>query len=91
MNDMSEAPQENPLWARKGETVTCVKGHPICDIAHDLKFGIPRSSAHFTNWKQPEPDKADQVATLRCSLCRGVWIRGNTRDGYQFHFSDGWR
>ncbi len=88
MNDQSEAPR---FWARKGETVTCVKGHPICDISRDLPFGIPRDGAHFTNWKQPEPEKSDAVATLRCSMCRGIWIRGNKHDGYQFHFADGWR
>ena len=28
MNDASDAPR---LWARKGETITCINGHPISD------------------------------------------------------------
>lgn len=88
MNDQSDAPK---LWAAAGESVTCIKGHPICDIAHDLFVGDGRSGADFTNWQQPEPDKSESVATLRCQQCRGVWVRGNPREGFQFHFADGWR
>ena len=33
MNDMSDAPK---LWASKGETVTCIMGHAICDMARDI-------------------------------------------------------
>jgi hypothetical protein len=94
MNDHSDAPK---LWAAKGESVTCLKGHPICDIAHDLYVGDGRAAGDFCNWRQPEPDVSAQVATLRCAQCRSVWIRGNPREGYQFHFGNdphpqkGWR
>lgn len=88
MNDQSESTQ---FWARKGETVCCVKGHAICDIAHDIMVGDSRSSADFTNWKQPEPDKSTNVADIRCATCRGAWINGNKTDGYRFHFAEGWR
>lgn len=88
MNDQSEAPR---LWAHKGETITCISGHPICDLARDIYTCEGRASADFTDWKQPEPARDLSVADIRCTDCKGVWIRGNARDGYQFHFSDGWR
>ena len=88
MNDQSEAPRR---WAAKGETITCINNHPIVDIAQDIYVGMQRSAEHFTNWRQPEPDKSVSVAEIRCAQCKGVWIRGNTRAGYQFHFSGGWR
>jgi len=92
MNDRLGAPK---LWARKGESVTCINGHPICDIAHDIYSGDARGKSDFTNWHQPEPGISESVAGLRCKVCRGAWIRGNPRDGYQFHFGtnpkDGWR
>lgn len=91
MNDMSEAPKQKPLWARKGEVVTCVKGHPICIIARDIYVGDPRQSDHFENWKDPEPSRDANVAEITCKRCRGRWLRGNPREGYAFHFRDGWR
>ena len=87
MNDMSD----DRIWARKGETVTCIKGHPICDISRDLFYGEPRHASQFVNWRQPEPEITQSVSEIRCKECRGIWIRGNTRDGYQFHFAEGWR
>jgi len=90
--DGGETPK---LWARQGESVTCIKGHAICDMARDVYVGDGRAAEDFTNWRQPEPDKSQSVAELRCAQCRGVWIRGNPRDGYQFHFGsdpkEGWR
>ena len=90
MNDQSEAPK---LWAKAGESVTCIKGHPICDISRDIyvRDGKGRQGSDFTNWQQPEPDTSVPVAKIRCTQCRGVWVRGNPRDGFQFHFADGWR
>jgi hypothetical protein len=82
---------EPKIWARKGEQVVCIKGHPICAIAHDIHVGDPRSGTNFTDWVQPEPDKATSVAEIRCAICRSVWIRGSRPSGYQFHFADGWR
>ncbi len=83
MNDQSESPK---LWAIKGEKVTCINGHDICEIAHDIPVGAPRAGTDFTDWVQPEPDHSTSVAEIRCNKCRGVWIRGSTSDGYQFHF-----
>ena len=86
---------EQSLWAKKGEVVTCINGHAVCEVACDLHVGLPRTGDHFTNWSQSMPDKKDSIATIRCAVCRGVWIRGNSRDGYQFHFgcnsTEGWR
>lgn len=85
------------IWANKGEAVTCVNGHNVCEIARDIYVGDPRSGEDFTNWFQPEPDKETSVAEIRCKECRGVWIRGTVRGGYQLHFgnlpdpSEGWR
>ena len=83
MNDQSEAPK---IWAHKGEAVTCVNGHAIVDIARNIYVDDPRSGTDFTNWRQPEPSRATPVGELRCVKCRGVWIRGNTKAGYSFHF-----
>lgn len=92
MSDMSDAPK---LWASKGETATCIHGHAICDMARDIYVGDPRQGTDFVNWRQPEPDRSESVAELRCDVCRGIWIRGNSRDGYQLHFGlnpkEGWR
>lgn len=92
--DMQE-PEEHRIWANKGEAVTCINGHAICDIARNLYIGDPRSGDDFTNWRQPEPDKSTQVAEIRCAKCRGAWVRGNPQLGYQFHFGSekhgGWR
>lgn len=92
MNDQSEAPR---LWARAGETVTCLNGHPICDVAHDIADDERHSPAHYTNWRQPEPDRNTHVTAIRCAECRGVWVRfGKAASGqtvYQLHFQNGWR
>ena len=83
MNDQPDGPR---VWANQGEAVTCIKGHAICEMARTVYVGEPRSGEHFTNWRQPEPDRATPVPEIRCTVCRSVWIRGNTSDGYQFHF-----
>lgn len=83
MNDQSESPK---VWASQGEWVTCVNGHPICEIAHTIYVGHARSERDFCNWKQPEPDRKTSVAEIRCVKCKGVWVRGNNKEGYQFHF-----
>lgn len=75
------------LWARGGETVVCVNGHPICDIACDLYHGQARAAEHYVNWRQPAPDHSMRLAAIRCTECRGAWIRTNG----QVHFADGWR
>lgn len=86
---------EKTLWASKGEAVTCINGHAVCEIAHNLYAGDKRSAADFCNWRQPEPEKSKSVAEIRCVECRGVWVRGNLDAGYQFHFGtnpkEGWR
>ena len=92
---MNDAPNTPAIWARQGEVVTCINGHPICHIARDILVGEPRDGSHFTDWLQPEPDRSESVADISCRECRGVWVRGNIRDGYQFHFGnnprEGWR
>ena len=83
MNDQSDAPR---IWANKGEAITCINGHAICECARNIYVGEPRSGEHFTNWRQPEPDRRIAVSDIRCAACQGVWIRGTKSDGYQFHF-----
>ena len=94
MNDQFEAPKPE-LWARAGETVACINAHPICDIARDIVSDEAHSPAHFTNWRQPEPHKDTHITAIRCTECRGVWIRmGRAQSGasvYQLHFENGWR
>ena len=76
------------LWSAKGDTITCIHGHPICDIARDIYVGDGRTFDDFTNWRQPEP-KDIPYAQIRCTECRGVWVRA---DGWTFHFADDtWR
>lgn len=96
MNDMSDAPRPSQLWARKGETITCINDHPVCDTARDIASDEPHAPANFTNWRQPEPDVSTHITTIRCTECKGVWIRmGRSQVGnmvYQIHFlSGGWR
>ena len=88
---MLDGEDKSQLYARKGECITCINGHAICEFFRDVKRGDGRSAEDFTNWRQPEPDKSASVADIRCIECRGSWINGNARDGYQFHFSEGWR
>lgn len=92
MNDQSEAPR---LWARAGETVTCINGHDICDIARDIANDERHSPSQFANWRQPEPSTSTHITAIRCAECRGVWIRmGRAQSGhsvYQMHFEKGWR
>ena len=76
------------LWATKGEIVTCVLGHPICDVARDIHVGDGRSSGDFTNWHQPQPSPSTSLADIRCTICRAVWVRP---DGMTYHFENGWR
>jgi hypothetical protein len=87
MNDQSAVPQ---LWAKQGDVVTCINGHPICTIARDVFLDEPRGNV-FTDWQQPEPEKTQTVPSIRCAACRGVWIRQTGRNTYAFHFADGWR
>lgn len=89
MNDMSDPRRK--VWAHKGEAVVCINGHVICDVAQTLYYGQAHKGGNFTNWQQPQPDRKESVAEIRCNQCRGVWVRGNKRDGYQFHFANGWR
>lgn len=88
MNDQSDVPR---LWARQGDAVACLNGHAICHIARDIYAGEARADGDFDHWHQPEPDRKASVTAIRCAQCKSVWIRGNPRDGYQFHFQDGWR
>jgi hypothetical protein len=83
--------EHGELWASKGEVVTCINGHPICTISRDIYVGEGREDSDFENWKQDKPDRRTSVADIKCNRCRGVWLRGNKRDGYAFHFASGWR
>lgn len=88
---MLDAQPESELYAKKGEAVCCVNGHVICEIARDIHKGDARGPNDLTNWAQPEPDQSKSVADIKCIECRGVWVRGSNRGGYQFHFPEGWR
>jgi hypothetical protein len=84
-------PSEKRLWATKGESVVCLKGHPICDISRDIYVGEGRSAKDFTNWRQREPDRTTPVNTLRCWTCRSIWVRRDSKRNTFFHFAEGWR
>ena len=94
---MLDTQPEKPrkVWAHQGEAVTCIKGHAICTVARTIHYGDPRNGGDFVNWQQPEPDRSHSVADIVCTKCRGRWLRGNTKNGYQFHFGapphGGWR
>lgn len=88
---MTATDDEKELWAKQGETITCVNGHPICDIAHDIHVGDGRMSLDFTNWRIPEPQTTDSLEAIRCRECRGVWLRVDSNNNVLFHFAEGWR
>lgn len=75
------------VYARRGEWVTCEKGHPICEVQRSIKIG---DICDFDNdlglWQQPAP----LIGTMVMPRCRcGAEF---VRPGNVFHFCNGgWR
>jgi hypothetical protein len=86
---MQDMTPERRLYAAKGTPITCVRGHTVCHVSHDVYVGDPHGNI-FADWQQSPPDKKLSVHRIRCRLCRGAWIRGR-RPVYQLHFAEGWR
>jgi len=72
------------VYARKGEIVTCERGHHIFTFLRDIKVGDPFDPNVQGDWRQPEPKRG--TVSQPCKLCRARWFKGT-----YFHFPDGWR
>lgn len=72
------------LYAKKGDVVTCERGHHIVTFSRDVRWGEMFDPKALVDWQQPEP-KIGEIAP-RCVQCGAMWCAGN-----QYHFEDGWR
>lgn len=74
-----------PLYARKGERVTCESGHPICAFSRDAACGEAFDQSGFLcEWTQAEPVAGD--TNVGCRTCGAPFY-----DGLALHFADGYR
>ena len=74
------------VYARKGETITCENGHPICEFADDVYVGNLPKPSNFINWTQEEPEFGSRP---KCAVCNGdFWVGG---EGFRVHIGDAWR
>lgn len=77
-------------FAEAGEIVTCENGHEICAVAVPLHRETALSTAHFTDWKIPEPKKGSAIEP--CPQCGGAYItEGPNFGGLSLHVSGEWR
>lgn len=74
-----------PIYARKGERVTCEEGHVIATFSRDTVSGEAfRQSTFLCEWTQPEPRPGD--ADIVCAVCGAPFYQG-----LMLHVEDGWR
>jgi hypothetical protein len=82
------APQQMPLYAKAGETVTCTKGHEICDLRRDIHVGDPIQTGQFTNWRNQNPPEPHSEI-MPCPTCGEPYIKGPL--AMQLHIENEWR
>ena len=74
-------------YAQVGETVTCEKGHPICDFVQNVHIGqMQNLPEQLGNWRQPAPE-VGQFPVPGCAICGGKFYVGVGL----FHIGDSWR
>jgi hypothetical protein len=66
-------------YAKKGEAVTCMRGHVVFRMPEDLDWQTPLHKIRI------EPRMADFCE------CGAPYARWSHCVGIEFHFSDGWR
>lgn len=76
-----------PLFAKKGEEVTCENGHVVCQFSRTIHRGTSFDPHHLHRWRQTPP-KVDSLK-VECNICGAKFWHGF--DGQNFHFADGWR
>lgn len=85
---------------KKGETITCAEGHPICDLAEDVVSGTLIRVALFENWRDGKAHSGPEMPL--CPTCGRFWMGfahrmakeyGVTppRTGVLIHVGDEWR
>jgi hypothetical protein len=71
-------------YAKKGDAVTCERGHHICTFQRDVAVSDPFDSTVLGDWRQPEPKKG--TVYQPCMICGARWYKG-----VYLHFPGGWR
>lgn len=72
------------IYAKKGDIVTCERGHHICTFLRDVGVGEGWDSTAMGDWRQPEQKKG--TVFQPCAICGARWYKGP-----YLHFPDGWR
>ena len=73
------------IFAKKGELVTCDKGHPICRVAEDIDRGGRITTKLFDEWTITPPKPFEKIEPCWCG---SEYIR---TDGRQLHVGGEWR
>ena len=73
------------VYAKRGEVVTCERGHVICAMLRDVSRGELFDDSAFGDWQMKKPD-VGQFPIPRCERCGARWCMG-----MQYHFHNGWR
>lgn len=74
------------LCVRKGEILTCINGHDICEATDDIHMGQQNWHLCLGNWRQDEPTLGARFPV--CAQCGGeifgawttaVYVKGRKR------------
>lgn len=77
---------ELPVYAYKGDIVTCENNHIICAFQNTILVGQTQDLPNQLGWWQQEPPKLGAFPIPGCSKCGAPFA-----DGTRFHFVHGWR
>lgn len=78
------------LYARKGEHVTCERGHVIGTFARDVVVGAVFCADMITDWH----DKFSGLPGMSletCPACGAPWVRARRGKPGMLHIETGWR
>jgi hypothetical protein len=79
-------PVEIPVYAYKGERVTCENGHVVCEFVETVfRGGSQALDVQLGYWRQKKP-VIGQMELPRCEICGAKWYYGGI-----FHTMAGWR
>jgi len=90
LSESEEAPVRRwpdlPVYACKGETVTCENGHPICDFVETVHCGQNQDvRMQLGNWRQDEP-QLGALPIPGCAVCGAAFTTGT-----HYHVGTEWR